>query len=263
VVNGRLFKTTGTSLLTALALATLASGLALAQARTRAPATQGPTLESARQILLVVTDDWSAIGGTLRRFERPASGDEWTEVGSSVPVVVGRSGLAWGRGVRTEPGGGPVKREGDGKAPAGAYRLGLAFGSAHQQPPSWKVPYVSLGDNLECVDDAASAQYNRLVSKSQIGVADWKSSERMWEQPLYKWGLVVEHNTAPVEAAGGSCIFLHIWSGPARGTAGCTAMSEADLTATLAWLDPARAPLLVQLPRAEYDRLRSAWRLPR
>ena len=49
--------------------------------------------------------------------------------GEAIPAVVGRNGLAWGRGVRTDlPAGEPQKREGDGRAPAGIFKLGPAFG---------------------------------------------------------------------------------------------------------------------------------------
>jgi D-alanyl-D-alanine dipeptidase len=78
----------------------------------------------------------------------------------------------------------------------------------------------------------------------------------------YRWGLVVRHNAAPPVAGRGSCIFLHVWAGPGRGTAGCTAMGEESLTEILRWLDPKKGPLLVQLTEVEYARLRGAWRLP-
>jgi hypothetical protein len=39
-------------------------------------------------------------------------------------------------------------------------------------------------------------------------------------------------------------------------------MAEASIAAVLRWLDPALAPALVQLPRAEYDAKRLAWDLP-
>jgi D-alanyl-D-alanine dipeptidase len=79
----------------------------------------------------------------------------------------------------------------------------------------------------------------------------------------YRWGLVVEHNAdAPVPGRG-SCIFLHIWAGPEKGTAGCTAMEQTNLEELLRWLDSKKLPLLVQLPEGEYTRLRTAWRLPR
>jgi hypothetical protein len=39
-------------------------------------------------------------------------------------------------------------------------------------------------------------------------------------------------------------------------------MPQLDLEALLIWLDPARKPLLVQLPAAEYRRLIGRWSLP-
>ena len=41
-----------------------------------------------------------------------------------------------------------------------------------------------------------------------------------------------------------------------------TAMSEENLRAMIAWLDPSRHPLYILLPAKEYLRLRGAWGLP-
>jgi L,D-peptidoglycan transpeptidase YkuD (ErfK/YbiS/YcfS/YnhG family) len=220
-------------------------------------------LKGSQQVLLVLTDGWDTVNGTMQRFERPSGNEPWRPAGAAVPVVVGRTGLAWGSGVASAHGPGPVKQEGDGKSPAGVFRLSTAFGQTPDKPASWLLPYRYLSDDVECVDDARSASYNRLTTRRAEARADWSSSEKMWQEPLYKWGVVVDYNTTPrVQPGGGSCIFLHIWKGPGRGTAGCTAMEEPALTTTMAWLAPNAAPLLVQLPRAEYERLKSAWRLP-
>ena len=40
-------------------------------------------------------------------------------------------------------------------------------------------------------------------------------------------------------------------------------MSQTDLETLLTWLDPARKPLLVQLPEPTYDRLINRWKLPK
>jgi D-alanyl-D-alanine dipeptidase len=55
---------------------------------------------------------------------------------------------------------------------------------------------------------------------------------------------------------------MHIWRGPGQPTVGCTAMAQADLESLLGWLDPERKPLLVQLPAAQYQKLRHRWNLP-
>ena len=210
---------------------------------------------SPRQLVVVTTPDWDAVGGTLRLYER--EGRAWNKVGSDVPVVVGRAGLAWGRGERAVSAAGPVKREGDGKAPAGIFSLGTLFG--FDPTSSAKMPYRQLLETTECVDDVASRSYNRIVERT--AEADWKSSEKMRAIAQYRWGMVVDHNAEGVPGAG-SCIFLHIRGGPSKGTAGCTAMAEEDLVRLLGWLDHAAEPRLVQLPEAEYARLRAVWSLP-
>jgi len=68
-----------------------------------------------RQLVVVTTKDWTGTTGWLRRYERVPDQPAWRPVGDSVPVVVGRAGLAWGRGIRAEARRGePVKREGGG-----------------------------------------------------------------------------------------------------------------------------------------------------
>lgn len=223
-------------------------------------ATQPP---GARQLVLVKTDSWESVSGELRRYERGRIG--WIAVGDPIPVVVGRHGMAWGRGLnRPDPLRVPIKREGDGKSPAGVFRLGSAFGYATVKEAKWvKLPYAMAGPTIECVDDAKSAHYNQVLDRSRVPAPDWSSSERMRRQDeLYRWGVVVDHNAAPAEAGAGSCIFIHIWEGPGVGTSGCTAMEAARVEELLRWLDPKKGPILVQLPADEYTRLRGKWRLP-
>ncbi|MFB3813216.1 MAG: L,D-transpeptidase [Terriglobales bacterium] len=216
-------------------------------------------LGQSRQLLLVLTDDWSSADGWLQRFERTAK-SAWKPAGAPVPVVVGRNGLAWGRERQSSTG--PTKRERDGKSPAGIYRLGVAFGQSKRKLDRMRMPYRFLADNVECVDDVRSGHYNRLVTQQQVGQPDWTSSEKMWREPLYKWGVVVEYNASRPERGAGSCIFLHAWSGPGKGTAGCTAMAESNLVEIMQWLDSRKQPVLVQLPRAEYEQLKTEWKLP-
>jgi hypothetical protein len=40
-------------------------------------------------------------------------------------------------------------------------------------------------------------------------------------------------------------------------------MSTSDLEILLLWLDPARNPLLVQLPKPTYEQLMNRWMLPK
>lgn len=68
---------------------------------------------------------------------------------------------------------------------------------------------------------------------------DWHSAEQMHDQPLYRQGIAVQTNGV------GSCIFMHIWRGPKRGTAGCIAMSEADMIMLKAWLKGENNPMIL------------------
>ncbi len=222
-------------------------------------------LASSRQLIVVTTKDWNAVDGELRRYERSSVKDQWQLVGEKTPVVVGRNGMAWGKGLHGDAiGDGPVKKEGDGRSPAGIFNLSSAFGYAEKAKTGGaKLPYVQATATLECVDDPQSAHYNRVIDRASVKAPDWKSSEQMLRQDeLYRWGVVVDHN-AKGEAGCGSCIFLHIWDGPGKGTAGCTAMDAAKMEEVLRWLDPQKKPLLAQLPQAEFERLQKIWGLPR
>jgi D-alanyl-D-alanine dipeptidase len=232
-------------------------------------------LATSTQIIVVTTSDWNASEGHLQRYERAASHKKWQPVGEPVTVVVGKNGLGWGTGViatddpKIRTTADPVKKEGDGRAPAGAFALGTAFGYAAQPLSASKMPYLNLSPSVECVDDTSSKYYNRVVDRAST-TADWSSSEHMLRSDeLYRWGIVVGHNgiisgaSDPPAPGSGSCIFMHIWRGPGQPTVGCTAMPREQLESLLTWIDPARHPLLVQLPVAEYQRLEKPWKLPK
>lgn len=225
----------------------------------------GPLVD-ARQLLVVVTSDWNAVEGELWRYERSDDRMLWQLVGGRMPVVLGRNGLAWGKGLHGDMSEGrSTKQEGDGRSPAGVFRLSAAFGYAPaDRIQGVKLPYVPVTPSLQCVDDSASRFYNKIIDSEYISSApDWNSTERMLRSDnLYKWGVLVDHNVDPAVPVGGSCIFLHIWRGPLVGTAGCTAMEELNVLILLGWLDPSANPIIVQIPRSEYLRLREAWTLP-
>ena len=216
------------------------------------------------QLLLCLSPDWDAPAGSLQRFERTA-GEAWRPAGSPIAVTLGRSGMAWGRGLHP-PMDAPGKCEGDGRAPAGVFPITGLFGyvaAGDGWAAGLRLPYFAAQPGLKCVDDPASAHYNCLVDQSAV-TADWTSCEDMQRQDRrYEAGAVVAHNTTPPLPGAGSCIFLHVWETPDTPTAGCTAMSLADMQALATWLDGERQPLLVQLPAAEFTRRQHAWGLPR
>lgn len=244
--------------------------VALTACATRTPVvTAGPQpLPDATQLVVVTTAAWDATSGVLRRFVRADVRAAWRQEGPPVPIVVGRTGLAWGVGfdAHAAPGSataGPVKVEGDGRSPAGIFPLTRAFGFAPADSVrDLRLPYVRLTPDIECVDDTASSRYNAIVDRGRVPAVDWKSSERMREVPVYRLGIIVDYNAEPAVKARGSCIFFHIWNGPRSTTVGCTALDALELERLVAWLDPRARPAVVQLPDTAYAALRTAWQLP-
>src|SRR4051812_41895 len=112
-------------------LVTAALAMTSATACTR-PMTQSSSVATpvagARQLVVVTTPDWNATSGTLRRFNRESGSSDWMPAGDPIPVVIGRTGLAWGDQSLATSMQQPIKHEGDGKAPAGAFPLDTAFG---------------------------------------------------------------------------------------------------------------------------------------
>jgi D-alanyl-D-alanine dipeptidase len=253
------------SLLVALFGLILVLSSASAGGRPQSSSSRPDILDGSRQLIVVTTRDWNTDEARLERYERKGPGKPWKPVGQPFTVMVGKNGLGWGLGLVPAPadtGGAPIKKEGDGKAPAGIFRLGTVFGYSSRKYAGSKMPYLPLTATVECPDDSASAHYNTLVDRSQ-STPDWSSSEQMLRSDsLYQWGIFVDHNSSPARPGSGSCIFLHIWRGPGRPTVGCTAMPAEKMEEMLAWLDSGKAPLLVQLPEAEYQRLQAAWGLP-
>ena len=218
---------------------------------------------AARQMVLVVTPDFEADQGALTTWTR--EGGEWKVAAMPAPVSIGRNGSAWGLGLHP-PQPGTQKREGDGKAPAGVFELGEAFGYAAGVPTA--MPYVAMQASHWCIDVPASDLYNRIVDAREVGAAGVQGSTEPMRRDLladgdqrYRTGFVIRHNPENVPGAG-SCIFAHLWKAPGAPTAGCTAMDDGAMQALLGWLDPAQHPVFVLLPQPEYQRLRLTWDLP-
>ena len=195
-----------------------------------------------QQLIVVTTKDWSTPNGTLQRYEH--EGDHWHKVGKKIDIKLGRNGLGWGIGLHTTPKDAKIiKKEGDGKAPAGIFSLKQAFGYF---PFVVDYPYEVYKATDHCVDDVNSKLYNKIVDSTKVDV-DYKSKEHMrFPKDYYKYGIVVNHNhidEAGAKKGAGSCIFIHIKSIP---TAGCTVMKEDEMKEIIQWLDEKKNPLLVQ-----------------
>lgn len=225
-----------------------------------------PELAQSHQLIIVTTQGWNDIPAIARCVERSTLRSSWKEALEPYNAVVGKKGMAWGLGLqRCTPAKeeGIVKKEGDLRAPAGIFKLGEVFGYAPSEEAAFiKMPYRQLTASMEGIDDIHSHYYNRIVDTTTLQDKDWTSSEAMLRSDdLYRWGIVIQHNWENVPGAG-SCIFMHLWRGPNQGTAGCTALAPKSMESILHWLDAAKYPLLLQLPAAEYERLKESWQLP-
>ena len=223
---------------------------------------RGPISALRTQLVRVTSDAWQSTRGTLRRYERQP-GRAWQPVGEPMRVVLGYGGLGWGEGLHGSGApvgrGGPGKREGDGRSPAGVFELGTLYGYA-ERASDVSLPYAMAGAALRCVDDPTAAQYNQILNESAR--TSWRSAERMRrDDDLYELALVVRHNVDPILPGHGSCIFVHVWQNANTPVTGCTALDKNDLKKLVAWLKP-NASVLVALPTSEYGALAREWGLP-
>lgn len=239
--------------------------LAAATTLTGCATSRPPDAAQPQQLVLVTTADWNATQGRLQRYRR--DGGRWLAVGEPVAVSIGRNGAAWGLGLHDAPAdGGPVKREGDGRAPAGMFAIGTAFGYAASARTA--LAYAPMSESHYCIDVTDSPLYDRIVDAREVGADAVKGSTEPMRRdlhadgdPRYRQGFVIAHN--PAHAAGaGSCIFAHLWRKPGEPTAGCTAMDDAAMDELLAWLRPQARPVFALLPRAQYRAVWEAWGLP-
>jgi len=216
------------------------------------------TLFKSSQLIVVTSASWNKIEGQMNVYEYESG--TWKVVLRDISIVTGRSGMAWGRGLHsTEFNKGRLKKEGDGNSPAGIFYLSGLFG---YQDIGAKMPSLKVDLQTFCVDDSKSAFYNQIV-KTDTVKKDWVSAETMrMKSDVYKYGIFVDYNNKPAVPNEGSCIFIHIWSGSTSPTAGCTAMKEADILKVINFLDKKKNPVLVQVPRAEYDKMKRVYKLP-
>jgi D-alanyl-D-alanine dipeptidase len=216
-----------------------------------------------RQLIVVVTNSWKDSEASLYCFERHAG--KWVKVKGRFMAVVGEKGMGWGvEAVSGQPRF-PIKREGDQKAPVGIFPLVKAMGY-EATSLAGSFPYEQIRENTHCVDDPHSPLYNMIVKESDYNIPAfelWKSSELMKRKDdLYKWLVVVGYNIKEPKPGNGSCIFMHIWREPGKGTTGCTAMAEKDIIEILHWLKAEENPVLAQFPLPVYKQYWKEWQLP-
>ncbi len=207
-------------------------------------------LNAATRLVLVTAQGMNSTAAAAQLFERASINDGWRSLGPPEPAVIGRAGMAWAPMFRhLARAGEPIKIEGDKRAPAGAYPIGRTFGTV----PSERPGHIQVMEDTVCVDDPSSPAYNTITSREVIGPK--VHAENMGKAlPMYRHGLLVDY---PTDAAGkaGSCIFIHVWRSPTRGTAGCVALPEERVLALQDFANGGGAVLAI-MPRHALGRLR-------
>ena len=161
--------------------------------------------------------------------------------------MIGKKGMAWSKFFArlarpTEP----IKIDGDYRAPAGVYRIGGASARSPLRSPD----YLHVTPDTVCVDDPSSPAYNTIASRARVGPT--VHAENMSKVRLYRRGLLIDYPTDAKRKAG-SCIFIHVWRAPAKGTEGCVAVPEPRVEALQDF--SADGAVLAILPSGALDRL--------
>jgi L,D-peptidoglycan transpeptidase YkuD (ErfK/YbiS/YcfS/YnhG family) len=130
------------------------------------------------------------------------------------PCLVGRGGRGF------------AKREGDGRTPVGVFWLRQGFYRAERLfNPAPQLGMRGLRRNDGWCEIPASAFYNRHV---KLPFRD--GHETMWrEDEAYDVVFATSHNEHPRIKGAGSAIFFHLTRDGAKATAGCVAVSKADM----------------------------------
>ncbi|MGC6426546.1 MAG: L,D-transpeptidase family protein [Akkermansiaceae bacterium] len=219
--------------------------------------------EKSQQLIVAVSSGWTSSTASLSLYEKKDG--QWTLKNGPWKVRLGRTGSAWGLGVHQNPTGVLLKKEGDKKSPAGAFCIGGAWGYADDISRHKKLPYRKVTAMDLWVEDAQSPHYNQHLILNHTPKTTWEKKQQMKQgDHAHSLKLFIAHNPPPKAKPGaGSAVFFHIWrGGGSKPTAGCTTMSEKRLKELVAWIDPAKQPLYVLLPQAEYQKYRGPWKLP-
>ena len=214
-----------------------------------------------QQLVVSIAPNWNSTTGRLQCFDRDGSG--WKPAGPAWPVLYGKNGLVWGRGVLGTGEPGAHKQERDGRAPAGVFRIGKIYTYDSALPEGAKYPFRTVGAGDAWIDDGNHPDYNRHVVIDPKNPPPWFEKQKMRHGDFaYRWLVEIRHNSDPPVPGEGSAIFFHIRRGPTRPSAGCSVMAEENLVKLIRTLRADRNPHYALLPRAEYEKKWKAWGLP-
>ncbi|MFN8183352.1 MAG: L,D-transpeptidase family protein [Candidatus Nanopelagicales bacterium] len=227
--------------------------LPLAMGLVPVPAVMLDPVPPSRQVIVVTAPRWGSTRAVLRRYTWTSGG--WVRSGPVVDAWLGRNGLAAAR----------KRQQNSGQTPAGVFALPQAFGTAPAR--GVRLPYHRVTPRSYWPYDPRDPRtYNVLQTRRWSG-ARWRDdgnwSERLIDYGMqYRRAVVIGYNLPsgvyrdgrsgerrarhPARISKGGGIFLHVAEG--RPTAGCIAVSGAQMRRTLRWLDPAARPRIVVGP---------------
>ena len=215
------------------------------------------------ELIVGIAPGWDSMQGKLQCFRRTAGGP-WQAVSEPVPVLFGKNGLAWGRGVEGTDEQGLHKKEHDGRAPAGVFKVGTIYTYDPALPGGANYPFHTINDSDAWVDNPQSPDYNKHVSIPDVNnPPPWFEKQKMRQGDFaYHWLVEIRHNADPPVAGDGSAIFFHIRRGETRPTSGCTTMAEPQLVKLIRFLRADDRPEYTLLPWSEYQKKWQQWGLP-
>ncbi|MEI6363144.1 MAG: L,D-transpeptidase family protein [Actinomycetes bacterium] len=208
----------------------------------------------AGQVIVVTAPSWRSTKGTLRTFERDGAGG-WREVVRATPAWLGFGGLVLGA----------KRKQGTGTTPAGTYAITSAFGRLAD--PGTSMPYRQFDHNDSWTYDP---HHPFTYNVFQTAAINWRSyggyAEHLWAKgPQYRYVAVLDFNlpqgpvrtgsdgirrtTKPPNTKMGGGIFLHVSKG--KPTAGCISIPLDTMRGILAWLKPAKHPVIVIGPESD------------
>ena len=118
------------------------------------------------------------------------------------------------------------KREGDGATPAGRFRLLWGYYRPdRRRPPAGGAPLVAMRRDLGWCEAPESGRYNRPV---RLPASDCTDRMRR-DDDLYDLVFVLDYNFTCRVKGRGSAIFFHLARPGLTPTAGCVAISAADM----------------------------------
>ena len=178
-------------------------------------------VDAIQQLLLVINDNDTSNKAILVALEK--RNKKWKIQFDPMLASIGRNGFAL-------PG---KKVEGDGKSPTGLFQLGQLF--TYENSVNTRLPFIQTFDDDKWIDDSNNVDDNKYIKGNTTAT----SFEHLHLSGIYyKYCMVIEYNTHPVEKGMGSAIFFHVADEKYSPTAGCVAIKETDMNKILSWMKP-------------------------